>query len=164
MCDPQIHLHRHWRIPSVEAHCFSGWFPMARGCDFMATDPQSLLTAATCYDCYLPQAWLLKLGLLKQILLNQNAMADTTPQGLITAAQCYDCPPLYALYELGLLQQIVANGSAGGGGGGATIFTAGAGVAPAAAPTSTGQIALNKSTNDLWVSPDGVTWQLVIGP
>jgi len=97
----------------------------------MATDPQSLLNGAACYNNYSAQSWLLKLGLLKQILLNQNPMAATDPQSLLSSAQCYNCygPGVWPLLELELLSQIAT------GGGIATLnsFTSGLIAPPASA-------------------------------
>jgi hypothetical protein len=72
-----------------------------------ATDPQSLINAANCYNCFdMPK--LLKLGLLRQILLVLNPMAATDPQSLLNQAQCYSCYRDQAdLLELALLAQIV---------------------------------------------------------
>ncbi len=90
----------------------------------MATDAQTLLTEAECFECFAANGYMLnlmKLSLLRQILLAQNPMADTTPQALLAAANCYTC---YAgndyalkLMELALLAQIVGGGSGTGGAG-----------------------------------------------
>ncbi len=90
----------------------------------MATDAQTLLTEAQCFECFAANGYMLnlmKLSLLRQILLVQNPMADTTPQALLAAAKCYEC---YAgndyalkLMELALLGQIVGGGSGTGGAG-----------------------------------------------
>lgn len=90
----------------------------------MAVDAQTLLTEAQCYECFASNGYMLnlmKLSLLRQILLAQNPMADTTPQALLAAANCYTC---YAgndyalkLMELALLAQIVGGGSGTGGAG-----------------------------------------------
>jgi len=82
----------------------------------MATDSRTLLDAVKCYACQTPGTWqLLKLGLLQQILLAQNPMADTSPNALLAAAGCYACysPGFWQLFELGLLQQIVDGGISG---------------------------------------------------
>lgn len=85
----------------------------------MATDAQSLLTAAECYQCYGASGYMLtlmKLGLLQQFVRAVNPMADTSPQALLSQAQCYDCNggSLYSLQlmELALLAQIAAGGTA----------------------------------------------------
>lgn len=53
---------------------------------------------------------LLKLGLLKQILLTQNANAVTDPQTLLSQSACFSCfassPGIMQLLELALLNQI----------------------------------------------------------
>ncbi len=100
----------------------------------MATDTNTLLNDAKCYECLSPGLWqLLKLGLLQQILLASNPMADTSVNALLAAAKCYEClsPGMWQLLELALLQQIVDAGGGSGGGG----LTCGAG-APVAAPAS----------------------------
>lgn len=100
----------------------------------MATDANTLLAEVKCFECSPPGQWqLLKLGLLKQILLANDSMADTSPSALLEAAKCYACSPpgFWMLYELALLQQIVANGGGGGGSGTIQVYT---GAAPPAAP------------------------------
>jgi hypothetical protein len=85
-----------------------------------AVDPQSLLTSAECYLCFQDEP-LLKLGLLRQILLASNPMADTSPQALLSSANCYLCfgnsPAQLMAMELSLLAQIAVSGGGGGGGG-----------------------------------------------
>src|SRR5208337_1812875 len=87
----------------------------------MATDPQSLLTAARCWECFGAsryQLQLMKLGLLVNIV-NGN-MAATDPQSLLAAAKCFMCyastPYMLDLMELALLAQISNQGGTGGGG------------------------------------------------
>jgi len=99
----------------------------------MATDTATLLADTVCYECGPPGQWqLLKLGLLKQILLATNPVADTSANALLEAAKCYVCMPpgIWQLLELGLLKQIADGGGVGGG------VSCGAG-APVAAPAST---------------------------
>ena len=88
----------------------------------MATDANSLLEAAKCYAC-LSEWPLLKLGLLKQILLANNPVADTSVNTLLDQAKCYACltPGFWPLLELALLQQIVNAGGGGGGGSGSVL-------------------------------------------
>ena len=88
----------------------------------MATDAQTLLAQAACYQCYTANGYsarLLELALLRQQLLALNPMADTSPQTLLDQAKCYQCyaanPYALQLFELALLAQIVANGGSGGG-------------------------------------------------
>jgi hypothetical protein len=78
----------------------------------MASDPQSLLTQAQCYQCYASDRGmmtLLKLALLQQIVLAQNPGAATDAQSLLTAANCFSCyganPGLMMLLKLALLQE-----------------------------------------------------------
>ena len=81
----------------------------------MATDPQSLLTAAACYQCNGASPYqleLMKLALLAQIAQGLNPAIKVDPQSLLTAASGYAG---YAssvfelkLMELALLQIIVA--------------------------------------------------------
>jgi len=80
----------------------------------MATDPQSLVTAGSCYACagMLSMYEIMKIELLAQIAVAAFPSADVTPQGLMTRAKCFQCGT-YAtpgqLYELALLQ-IIAGG------------------------------------------------------
>lgn len=88
-----------------------------------AIAPQTLITVATCYDCYLPQYPLLKLALLRQILLALNPSAAVDPQTLINQANCYNCfSSQWPLMELALLNQIAQNGGGGGGGGSVQVL------------------------------------------
>jgi hypothetical protein len=79
----------------------------------VATDPQSLLTAAQCYDCFGSSTYMLdlmKVALLAQISLAKNPANNVTPQGLLAAANCYQCfgasEYMLKLMELALLAQI----------------------------------------------------------
>lgn len=76
----------------------------------MATDPQSLLAAAKCYECFTTtdQQDLIELALWAQIALLRNPMATTDPQGLFNLAKCYLCMgvSLYQALKLALLAQI----------------------------------------------------------
>lgn len=90
----------------------------------MATDAQTLLDETKCYQCNAPDLYalmLIKTGLLRQILLAQDPMADTSPQTLMNAGRCYECyaPNVYALMlmQTALLAQIVGGGSGTGGAG-----------------------------------------------
>ncbi len=90
----------------------------------MATDAQSLLTQAQCFECNNANEYsllLMKLSLLQQIVLAQNPMADTSPQTLLANASCFQCyaanPYMLQLMELALLSQIVGGGSGTGGAG-----------------------------------------------
>lgn len=80
----------------------------------MATTPNALLAEVNAYQGQLD---LLKLGLLRQLLLATNPMADTTPAALLQSAQCYLCQPpgMWPLFELALLKQLVDGGGVGGG-------------------------------------------------
>jgi hypothetical protein len=115
----------------------------------MATDVNTLLEASKCYEnCAAPGQWqLLKLGLLQQILLASNPMADTSVNALLEDAKCYAClsPGIWMLLELALLQQIVNNG--GGGSGGSTLCGAGA---PVAAPSGTCALYINTVDGTLY--------------
>ena len=80
----------------------------------MATDAQSLLAEAACFQCEAANAYsaqLIKLALLKQILLASNPMADTSPETLLAQAACFQCfaanPYMLQLMELALLVQLV---------------------------------------------------------
>jgi len=124
----------------------------------MATDAPTLLAASACYNNYSAQSWLLKLGLLRQIVLSLNPMAATDPQSLLNSAQCYNCygPGTWPLLELQLLNLIVTNGT-GGGGGTANLFQNFGGVAPAASGTAVGQWAVDSSTGKGWMW-SGTAW------
>lgn len=94
-----------------------------------ATDSQSLLAAANCYQCFSSNPYsqmLAKLALLKQILLTLDPMADTSPQALLSQANCFTCygnnPYTLTLMELALLVNILNTGI-GGGGGQLVIYT-----------------------------------------
>lgn len=80
-----------------------------------ATDPASLLAAASCFQCFAgspTQINLCKLALLAQILKKMDPMTDTSPQTLLAQANCFACygssPALLQLMELALLVQLVA--------------------------------------------------------
>lgn len=76
----------------------------------MATDPQSLLTQASCYLCYgVSEAQAMKLALLAQISTTSNPENAVDPQSLITAGRCFACfanADVGAIMELALLAQI----------------------------------------------------------
>jgi hypothetical protein len=119
-----------------------------------ATDPQSLLAQAKCYNCYgTPgELMLMKLALLQQIALSLNPMAATDPQSLLDQAKCYNCygtSGLWALFELALLQQIAVNGSGGGTGTGATFGNYGGGQ-PNFTPASGTGLAVDTSDGAFW--------------
>lgn len=106
----------------------------------MATDANSLLAEAKCYECNTSAPYgllLVQLGLWRQVLLLINPMADTSPNALLNEAKCYECysasPYMLQLIGLGLLKQIAE----GGGTGGSDQITQGNGapVAPPADPT-----------------------------
>lgn len=90
----------------------------------MPTEAQTLLEFARCYECYgaLSLAQMLKLGIMAQIVLDADPMADVSPQNLFDLGSCYNCygDGLSAadIMELALLSMIAANGTGGGGGGG----------------------------------------------
>ncbi len=84
-----------------------------------ATDPQSLLSEASCYNCFGTngELQLMKLALLAQLVQGQNPMADVTPQGLLDQAKCYQCfgmGGMWQLMELALLAQLVGAGLGNG--------------------------------------------------
>ena len=126
----------------------------------MATDANTLLAETVCFSCLSEGEWqLLKLGLLKQILLAQNPVADTSTTALLEAAKCYAClsPGIWQLLELALLQQIV---DAGGGGAGGGAVTCGV-VDPVAAPSGSCALYVNTVAQSLWYW-DGVSWTALI--
>lgn len=121
----------------------------------MATDANTLLSETVCYECLAPGQWqLLKLGLLKQILLANDPMADTSTTALLEAAKCYAClsPGMWQLLELGLLQQIVDAGGGGSGGG----VTCGSGV-PVAAPSGSCGLYYDNDTGIIY-QWNGAAW------
>ena len=92
------------------------------------TTPQTLLAAATCYQCNSPNVYtlnLLKLAMLQKLVLTANPMADTSPQTLLAAASCYQCyaanPYALKMIELGMLNLLVQNGGGGLGGAGQIV-------------------------------------------
>lgn len=98
----------------------------------MATDAQTLLTAAQCYACFASNDYtiqLMKLSLLRQILLAQNPTAMTDAQTLLDQAKCYQCHGsnsyMMQMMELALLAQISNNGGGGGTGSGSVLSGAG---------------------------------------
>lgn len=110
-----------------------------------APSNQTLIDLVNCYECATPGTWqLFKLGLLKTIVQALNPMADTSAQNLIDLTTCYDCPPLYALYELGLLtliQQAISGGGPVVGGGAVVCGDAD----PVAAPPNPCAIFVNRN-------------------
>lgn len=77
----------------------------------MPADPQTLITAGRCYECYgsLDLYWTMKLQLLANISLSVNSSNDVTPQGLMAAGKCYECYTTgypAEIMELVLLSQI----------------------------------------------------------
>lgn len=95
----------------------------------MATDPATLLSESNCFSCYASPGTvqLMMLALLRQIVLAQNPMADTSPQALLAQANCYRCfAGTESLLMLALLAQIANNGGGGGGSGGGVFEGSGA--------------------------------------
>ena len=79
----------------------------------MATDAQTLLEEAKCYQCNALDGYslqLIRIGLWREILLAQNPSADVSPEGLLAASKCYACygadPFMLRLFKLGLMIQI----------------------------------------------------------
>ena len=107
-----------------------------------------LMEQAKCYTCLPPGFWqLLKLGLLKQILLTVNNMADTSVNGLMEAAKCYTCVPPgnWHLLELALLKSISDGGGVGGGG---VLYGT---TDPTDAPASGSGSYYNTTSGEFWV-------------
>lgn len=133
-----------------------------------AVDPQSLLDSASCYLCFSEQP-LLKLALLRQILLAQSPMADTSPQALLNSANCYLCmgnsPALLQAMELSLLAQIVQTGGGGGGGGGGVFFVASP-TDPNGTVTATRPALCYDDIGNLWektnATNDSAGWEKII--
>jgi hypothetical protein len=120
-----------------------------------APDAQTLIASANCYNCYGDYA-LIKLGLLRQMLLNLNPVADVTPQTLIASANCYNCYGNFELIELGLLAAIINQGL---GGGSSQILSY-----TAANPTVQGLVPPNQNAPAIAYSSTGVgstyTWNV----
>lgn len=78
----------------------------------MATDPQSLITAGTCYACFTASTFeIMKLSLLAAISTNHNPANRTDPASLLSQAKCYACNSNASqskLMELALLAQIAS--------------------------------------------------------
>ncbi len=130
----------------------------------MATDANTLLADTACYECLGEAEWrMIQLGLLQQILLANNPMADTSANTLLEATKCYKClgEAEWRMIELGLLQQIVDGGGGGGGGtGGVVCFT---GADPVAAPTNACTLAYRTDNGALW-KWNGAAWDQLLGP
>lgn len=97
-----------------------------------ATNPQTLISQGSCYECYGPLTMgdLMKIVLLSNILLAQNPMAATDPQSLYAYGKCFNCyGPLSPadIMIIALLDQISQGGGTGGGGGGVTCGDYGGG-------------------------------------
>lgn len=75
-----------------------------------ATDTNTLLGEAKCYECYGNSTIgeLLILAQLRNQLLALNPTADVTPDGLLAYAKCYACYGLSFsdLFEIAMLDQI----------------------------------------------------------
>lgn len=76
----------------------------------MATDPQSLFSAAPCFTCYTPgQLSIMEVVLLSQISLAKNPANAVDPKSLLAAGACYACygtMEQLELMKLALLAQI----------------------------------------------------------
>lgn len=77
----------------------------------MATTPQALADAGSCYSCggLTSMADMMELALLAQISLAANPANDVSVQGLMTQAACYECATMASqaqLLKLALLAQI----------------------------------------------------------
>lgn len=96
---------------------------------------------------------LLKLSLLRQILLANNPVADTSVQTLLSQANCFTCipPGMWSLIELVLLTQIVNNGGGGGGGGGSAQLV----LYTTTSPTVDGVVPANQNANAIAYRADG---------
>lgn len=60
----------------------------------MATDAQSLLAAANCYQCFAANEYMLDLMIvarLAQIAQELNPAVDVTPQTILAQAKCFQC-------------------------------------------------------------------------
>jgi hypothetical protein len=111
------------------------------------TDPASLLAQAQCYDCAGLPWQLLQLGLLKQLVLLSNPVADLSPQALMNQVSCYAClsPGQWQLLSLAMLSLLVQAGGTGGG----SCLLCGT-VNPTTAPSCTCAIYYNRATGGFW--------------
>lgn len=109
----------------------------------MATDPQTLLEEANCYNCYSTNPY--SLGLLRLALLAQIAQSTATPQELLAEASCYRCygdSYVLRLMKLALLDQLVANP--------AQNFISRAGITDAAQIAAIETLVANAQAHDWW--------------
>jgi hypothetical protein len=119
----------------------------------LATDAQSLLSQASCYECFGVggQLELMKIALLAQLVKGQNPMADTSPQTLLDQAKCYLCygnAGMWQLMELALLAQLVGSGI-----GNAQIV-----LYSGADPNSDGVVPANQNAPAIAVKPGSTTY------
>jgi hypothetical protein len=130
-----------------------------------ATDARSLLALAGSDAGYAAnqfEANLIIIGLLRQILLAQNAMATTDAKTLLAQSACdSECGFQLPLIIIGLLRQIAINGSTGGGGGAASQI-----VSYAANPNTEALTPPNVNAAAVAVSPGKpiYTWTIPGGP
>lgn len=82
----------------------------------MPTDPATLLSETSCYQCDSSSKYSLELiiiGLLRQYVVNLIPLADTSPQAVLAASSCYSCYAsngyMLKLIEIGLLKIIAEN-------------------------------------------------------
>lgn len=78
------------------------------------TDPQTLLALTNCYQCRPTGEWfLLKLGLLQQLLLQTSPTADVSRDNLLAQAKCFNCvtPGQWDLIRAALLQIAALSGT-----------------------------------------------------
>lgn len=124
----------------------------------MATDRNTLLAETACYSCTSAGVVkVLELGLLRQILLALDPMADTSVNTLLASVPCYACLPAgqQALIGLALLKQIVDTG----GGGGVEYGI----VDPVAAPPGNSGMFYNTTSGAVWVwNPTTASWDQII--
>lgn len=125
----------------------------------MVTDANSLLSEVACYNCVGlgGVGKLIELGLLRQILLALNPMADTSTNALLETVGCYNCllPGQQTLIGLALLKQIVDGGL--GAGGGVTYGT----VNPTTAPVNDSGLYYNTTSGEVWIwNPITASWDL----
>jgi hypothetical protein len=126
----------------------------------MASDAKTLIALGNCYASFgasEQQLLVMKLGLLRQLVLNQNPMADTSPQTLLKQASCYNSygasPYMLLLMELALLGQIVANGAGVQHGTGTPMSNG--------LPANPGSAYIQDDTVSLWVVANGVWYEIV---
>lgn len=93
--------------PIIEIGLLSRWASSLDAAN--NTDPATLISGVKCYACYLNNAWLLNLALLRNIALGLDPTLDVSASALSSAIECSNCyaPGGTAISDMALLTQIV---------------------------------------------------------